>query len=183
MFEEAHLLGFTERRIVVQTHRGRNVENQIEAEPGEQQRRKFDLLFKKHGAAWLQRKPACGVYNCAGQVWASRRTSIFEDAAWEMILADDGYRRLGSGEPPAPGDLVIYRDPRSGFLHVGMILALGEGITPDADRIPLVLSKWDSASPEVIHYVHATPPWEQQGFAVETEYWTDRPPREGMVPA
>ena len=180
MFEEVRLLGSTERQIVVQTHKGREVENHIEPEPGEQQRRKVKLLFKKYGASWLKRKPACGVYNCAGHVWASRRTSIFEDSDWDMILTDDGYRKLQTGESPWPGDLVIYRDRSSGYLHVGMILALAEGITPDSPRIPWVLSKWDSASPEVIHYFYSTP-WLQQGFSVEAEYWTDRPSLERSV--
>ncbi len=123
----------------------------------------------------MERKPCCGVYNCAGHVWAGRRTSLFADAAREMILADDGYRRLGPKEGSLPGDLVIYRDPQVGFLHVGAILEMREGLGPASPKIAWVLSKWDSASGEFMHYAHHVPPWDQQGFSVVVEVWTDRP--------
>ena len=122
----------------------------------------------------MRRKPACGVYNCAGHVWASRRTTILEDFAWNMVLADDGYRQLDQGEPPAPGDLVIYRDREHGFLHVGMIAELRQGITAESPPIPWVLSKWDSTSGEVLHHF-ADVPFAKQGFALVIECWTDRP--------
>jgi hypothetical protein len=176
MFGGAQLLGSTERRIVLQTHRGREVENLIEVEPGEPERRKYQLLLRKYGRNWRQRKPATGVYNCAGLVWASRRTAILADDAWAIILADDGYRKLGPREAPLPGDLVIYRDSDSkiGFLHVGMILTLEPGIAPSSPLIPLVLSKWDSTSGEVVHLCHDVP-FDPRVFSLVTEFWTDRP--------
>jgi hypothetical protein len=173
MFEEAQLLGSTERSIVVQTRRGREVKNLIELEPGEREQRKYERLFKQYGRYWVRRKPASGVYNCAGHVWASRRTAIFEESAWEMILQDDAYRKLPSGEQPMPGDLVIYRDSNVGFLHVGMILELRSGITQESSRIPWVLSKWDSTSGEVLHHVQDVP-FNQQHFTFLWEYWSDR---------
>jgi len=128
------------------------------------------LLLDKFGRNWKQRKPATGGYNCAGHVWASRRTAILEPEAWRLILMDDGYRRLPDSEEPSPGDLVLYVDRRdNGFLHVGEILELRESI---GRRAPWVLSKWNSTSGEVMHYVHDVP--FRMQFDVRCEYWSDR---------
>src|SRR5262249_19543602 len=110
MFEEARLLGPTERSIIVQTRHGRAVKNLIELEPGERERRKYERLLQLYGAFWVRRKAPTGAYNCAGHIWASRRTAILEDDAWQMILEDDGYRQLGTDEHPLPGDLALYKD-------------------------------------------------------------------------
>jgi hypothetical protein len=104
-------------------------------------------------------------------VWASRRTAICELEAWRFILMDDEYRRLSDSEEPSPGDLVLYVDRQdNGFLHVGQILELREWT---GRRVPWVLSKWNSTSGEVMHYVHDVPIRVQ--FDVRWEYWSDRP--------
>jgi hypothetical protein len=43
MFEQAHLLGMTESKIEVQTRKGRSLKNSIALEPGEKERRIYDL--------------------------------------------------------------------------------------------------------------------------------------------
>lgn len=135
MFEELKLLGPTERSIVVQTRKGTPIENVIETEPGEPERRRYQLLLKRFGQNWRERKPAVGVYNCAGHIWASRRTSILADDAWRTILKEDGYRRLPDTEMPVVGDLVVYRDATNQcFNHVGAILEVCEGVAADAQR-------------------------------------------------
>jgi hypothetical protein len=177
MFESALLLGTTERSIVVQTHRGRDIQNSIEPPVGDAERRKYERLLQQFGQNWVRRKPATGVYNCAGHVWASRRTSIFEESEYEAILKDDGYRQLEEGERPLVGDLVLYRDQdaRIGFLHVGIIVELRPGITAESPRIPWVLSKWDSASGEVLHQLTDAGHFYRAPFAPVAEYWTERP--------
>jgi hypothetical protein len=174
MFERIRLLGLTEQSIIVQTRRGRNIRNVIELDPGEPERRKYDRLVQQYGRYWIKRKPACGAYNCAGHIWASRRTAILEDAEWLMILEDDGYRRLETLEPSASGDLMVYRDRQLGFLHVGVVHELRQGVTEDSPRIPWMLSKWDSTSAEVLHHYQDVP-FDKQGFALVIECWTDRP--------
>ncbi len=174
MFEEARMLGSTERSIVLQTHRGRDVKNLIELEPGPAERRKYERLLQQYGTFWVPRKPSTGLYNCAGHVWASRRTGIFENGEWTKILEDDGYRQLPTGKGPQPGDLVIHRDAQLGFLHVAMILELRPGVTDASPRIPWVLSKWDSTSGEVLHHFQDVP-FGKQGFVLVVECWTDRP--------
>ena len=71
MFEELRLLGSTEKSIVVQTRKGTPIDNLVEIEPGEAEGRRYRLLLEKYGRHWEERKPATGVYNCAGHVWAS----------------------------------------------------------------------------------------------------------------
>ena len=174
MFEDALLLGPTERSIVVQTRQGRGIKNSIAIEPGEPERRIYDALRKPFGDRWEERKPACGVYNCAGHVWAARRTAVYENSEWQSILSDDGYRKLDAGETSLVGDVVLCRDPQVGFLHVGMIVEMRE-VAPGSLKVPWVLSKWSDSSGEVLHHFRHTPPWAQQGLTVELEFWTDRP--------
>ena len=166
MFDEELLLGETESQIIVQTRRGTPIPNSISPEPGEAQRRKYELIRKRYGQAWTSRKAACGVYNCFGMVFAARRTAILETCYVETILTEDGYRRLPSEKDVAPGDLVLYRG-RVGKepYHVALLLCRGElGAW-------IALSKWNDSCGEDIHNIrnHC---WVD--FDVEIEFWTDR---------
>ena len=176
MFQEARLLGPTERNIVVQTRKGTDLSNVIEPEPTLQQRRQYRGVLEQFGRNWVERKPATGGYNCAGQVWASRRTSLTAAEQWQLILEEDGYRRLGGTEKPLPGDLAVYVDDEDGeIIHVGRVIEIREGLTPDAAPMPWVLSKWGPVGGEVMHYGHDVPYRHPQcGYALRTEYWTDR---------
>ena len=175
MFEELKLLGPTERSIVVQTRKGTSVENLIEVDPGEPAQRRYKLLLERFGQNWKERKPAVGVYNCAGHVWASRRTSILADNVWRIILKEDGYRSLSDTELPVAGDLVLYVDEKNGqYLHVGMIMEMSDGVSPESPKIPKVLSKLNSAFGEVVHNERDVP-YGKQGISARVEYWTDRP--------
>ncbi len=147
----------------------------VEVDPGERELRLYQLLLQRFGQNWAERKPAAGVYNCAGHVWASRRTSILADNAWRTILDEDGYRCLSDREEPMVGDLVLYADiDRRTYNHVGMILEMCAGVATDRPRIPRILSKWNSTSGEVIHFCHDVP-YDSQSTKIE--YWTDRPAR------
>ena len=181
VFEEARLLGSTEKSIRLQTQKGTDIPNLIELEPGEQQRRVYRLFRETFGKRWKERKPVTGVYNCAGHVWASRRTAILakedteDTAVWRLILEEDGYRRLPEGEHPCSGDLVLYFDREKGwYLHVGEVLWPQKGIAEGSPPIPLVLSKWNSVSGETIHSAFDVP-YSQQGYDLQIEFWTDRP--------
>lgn len=174
MFEELKLLGPTEQSIIVQTRKGTSITNLIEVEPDESTRRKYRLLLDRFGQNWQERKPAVGVYNCAGHVWASRRTSILENKCWLTIFEDDGYRRLPLDEVPMSGDLAVWSDNQGDFLHVGMIMEMRPGVSPTSPPCPWVLSKWNSTSGEVLHYVQDAP-FNKQDFPFTIEYWTDRP--------
>ena len=182
MFEQLKLIGPTERSIVVQTRKGTDIKNLVEIEPGFPERQRYQLLLRTHGEHWVERKPASGVYNCAGHVWASRRTAILEVDQWELVLQEDNYRRLPDHEPPVPGDLVLYVDTESDEpLHVGEILGLRPGLGSGSRGIPWVLSKWNSTSGEVMHHLNQVP-YLALGFRVRTEFWTDRSPRAELQP-
>lgn len=103
-------------------------------------------------------------YNCAGHVWASRRTCIYELAEWRKILEDDGYQRTSA---PVPDDIVIYY--MAGLMtHVARVHRLIENeIGPP---VPVVISKWGDTGGEVIHIVSEVP----ESIRGNYEYWTDR---------
>ena len=175
MIDKLKLLGATERSIIVETRKGTKITNLIEVEPGFQQHQFYRALLKKYEGKWDQRKPATGVYNCAGHVWASRRTALLNPDEWRIILKEDDYRLLVEPEVPVPDDLAVYVDEENGeILHVGRILQMEEGVAPGARRIPRVVSKWNSTSGEVVHLVYDVP-YGSQGFSFRVEYWTDRP--------
>ena len=127
----------------------------------------------------MPRKPACGVYNCAGLAWASRRTAIYDDVDWDLIFAEDGYRKLSAGENPFLGDLVVYREKDIGYLHVGVIVECESRV--GGLLIPRVLSKWDDASGEYIHWFNDAPFYHEKDYVVQLEYWSDRPSPGGFA--
>ena len=110
MFEEIHLAGPQTRGIALQTHLGTAIENEIAVHPvPEHAVEKFRRLREQH-PEWIDRKPATGIYNCFGHVWACRRTAVYDkfDEAVLQVRADDGYRLVdwNSGETPLLGDIV-----------------------------------------------------------------------------
>lgn len=168
MFEEQILSGHVARSIRVDTHRGNPIKNVIEPDPGERGRRSYALIRKSFGQEWTNRKPSCGVYNCYGMVFASRRTAILDDEQIPGILKDDGYAEISEASA-RPGDLVVYRDRHLGLLHVAVICRRDEKLST-----LFALSKWNSVAGEDEHHIHHHC-WTDQDYAVELEFWTDRP--------
>jgi hypothetical protein len=103
-------------------------------------------------------------YNCFGLVFASRRTWIHEEAL-DLILRDDGYRRV---DVPWIGDVVIYRDNDDNVNHVGIVVGLNVDSMGGQPEI-LVLSKW-GADGEYLHRHDHVP----ELFGARVEYWTER---------
>jgi hypothetical protein len=180
MFEEAQRLGDTERKIALETRLGRPIENYVEVDPPPfHSRNQYQALVDRCGRDWRERKPATGVYNCAGHVWASRRTTILDPEDWKRILDDDGYRELQNGEVPWPGDIVAYLDQDQGgeILHVGRVYHLARGLAEGSPPIPWVISKWNSTSGESLHQVYDNP--YRRDFNVGIRFYTDRPKQAG----
>ena len=176
MFEVAASLGNTEKSIALATRKGRAIQNFVELHPPPAHSiRQYELLVRKHGSRWRERKPPTGWYNCAGHVWASRRTAIFEPEEYVAIIADDGYHRLDPNEPVVVGDIAVYVDLDSGdeILHVGRVFGTGPGIAEGSKPIPLVISKWNSTCGESLHEAHDVP--YNKDFNLEVRYFTDRP--------
>jgi hypothetical protein len=178
LLESLRLRESTEKRIVLQTRKGREIRNVIDVDPDYWHIQNYQRLLKEH-PGWTERKPPVGGYNCVGHVWASRRTGVFDDLEDQLkvILDDDGYRYIDiEKEKPHPGDLVTYwrpAHPRPMFLHVGMIVNMKEGPSKESPRIPWVLSKMDSTSGEVLHHFNDVK--FIQGVEHITSFWTDRP--------
>src|SRR5262245_55764449 len=150
MLELLRLAGSPQKSIRLQTRAGTDVENDQAAPPDERMVRIADALAAKH-PFWSRRRPHFGIYNCAGHVWANRRTSVREARWWNVILKDDGYRRIDEREI-MPGDAAIYTVPGGTFLHVGLVMELRpfSGSTSGA-VVPLILSKWNDSIGEFLH--------------------------------
>lgn len=133
----------------------------------------YSRFVATYGSGWVERTPATGVYNCAGMVWASRRTSILDPRLWQRIIADDGYKWLPSGKHPIPGDIVAYVDTDADeLLHVGRVAYHVEGLG-EGHRIPMIISKWNSTAGESIHRAPDVP-FGRWGFNYDIRYLTDR---------
>ena len=114
MFGLSELIGSPQNGIPLVTSKG----NQIGNMQGAKVAAGRVLAFREMCARqinWNFRRDSYGLYNCAGLVWASRRTGISQNEEWLKILADDGYRQTLH---PILDDLVLYRDSddRSFFL-------------------------------------------------------------------
>ena len=145
-FDGAMLLGSAKVELRLDTRQGHPIPNEVIPPPDQEELRKADLFVRMHGKDWVPRKPHLGVYNCAGHVWASRRTAILEEDAVRLILADDNCRVLRENEGVLPGDLVLYwgqvgTDDET-FLHVGMVCDVRVAV--GSVRMTWVLSKWGS---------------------------------------
>lgn len=192
MFEELRLIGSPDASIVLHTRRGRSIDNMIECEPGPRELGLYQNMVERHTASgWRERRPATGVYNCIGHVWASRRTSVFgpnTELYVSMIFIDDAYRILNAqSENICIGDLIVYWAsdasgmPRRSFLHVGVVIELKDGPTGTSQKVPWILSKWNSTSGEIFHHYNDHPLLDYVPFLerhkqkVDIEFWTDRP--------
>jgi hypothetical protein len=176
-----------ERSLRLDTRAGNEIPNQIWAEPDAEEREKIaEWQQDVKGTTWEERKPMTSGYNCAGHVWASRRTVIIAgeaDTKIRMILEDDGYRLLPPAEGAREGDLVLYWNEATGgtrtWLHVGVVTDLRDLHRAADDlpciavgRIPWVLSKWNHCSGEWLHRYNDVP-YPTDGLVIE--FWTDRP--------
>ncbi len=183
LFDGASLIVSKPRGILLDTRMGHPISNEVLPPLSESEQRKLDDLHDEFGDRWEPRKPHTPGYNCAGHVWASRRTSILEDSAIRLILGDDGYRRLRPDEGALQGDLVLYWNVTTGgqqsWLHIGVVselrtvsLAGAELLGREPLRVPWVLSKWSSFHGEWLHkYDDAPYRWD----GVVIEFFTDRP--------
>ena len=171
MFEEEILLNDAPRSIRLETHAGNRIENAVAPAADEHSARKYTLLTRHYGGFWTNRKPACGVYNCFGMVFASRRTAIYDEDGLQVarILSDDGYRKVAQEKDVLPGDLALYYgEPGRRLLHVAVIMQ------KEKLGVLFALSKWNDTSGEDEHHVqnHC---WDDKYDNVRLEFVTDRP--------
>lgn len=186
MFEEQRQQGSGEEEmaIAVTTRKGTPLPNYISPTPSFQQISFYSGLRAMHGQRWEERKPATGGYNCAGLVWASRRTCLYRPKDWRTVLVEDEYRK--TEEPDVQvGDIAVYvrrSDLMTGqepeILHVGRICFFRPHSV--LSRTPWVISKWDPFYGEDIHEAYDCPQL-CGGEPFTLEFWTDRPPTRPSV--
>jgi hypothetical protein len=172
MFGLSELNAHPPQSIAVATRLGNEVDNAQGARVAAGQVQAFRDMCQRR--RWDLRRDADGLYNCAGLVWASRRTGISRQADWDRILRDDGYRRVHKTEPLRPDDLVLYLEVEDNtYLHVARVIRLIPGVANGSPPIPIVLSKWGHNLGECIHnaYEHGM----GSDFNVDILFWTDRP--------
>ena len=177
MFGGVPFLGSRGRSIVVETRKGRRISNEIAPEPGSREREIYRQALKTHvGPVWHERKSATGGYNCAGHVWASRRTALYSSAEWRLILEDDGYAMLPGSESAVFGDLALYiRQDNNEIWHVAQFIGLRPLLTGGSNE-PWLLSKLNDRSGEVMHFAcFLSTYYKTLGYETRVEYWTDRP--------
>jgi len=172
MLEEA-LLGEPRRSIVVQTNAGSPIRNYVAPAVSQQDINFYHGALLRDHPQWVNRKGATGSYNCAGMVWASRRTSLTHPEDWERILHEDGYRPLAAQSGAEIGDVVVYRSTEDReILHVARVCQK-DALIVGGNPIIRALSKWDQRSGEDIHALDDVHLNGGAPFAVEI--WTDRP--------
>jgi hypothetical protein len=174
MFQPAIILGDTQSSIILHTRLGNPIENSIEPDPGEPGRQKFERLTRRFGSQWEVRRPAVGRYNCAGLVFANRRTSIFAPDLYLQIFSEDGYTKFNDVSSTRCGDVVAYAEQDGGeIVHLALIMSFRPGISDLSPLVPMALSKWDSAMGEVVHNIYTVPYDLTSDYRIE--FWTDRP--------
>lgn len=114
----------------------------------------------------IEFRRASATYNCVGLVFASRRTAI-EPEHLQMIIEDDGYKRIKNEKDVKKGDIVLYRD-RNEYTHIGIIVGVRTNIVNCKFEFT-VLSQWGRDG-EYVHSVDKVP--EQYGN--DWEFWTER---------
>ena len=137
-----------------------------------------DKLWTKYLDAcpsWKRRRPSTPLYNCAGLVFAHRRTGIYDSEWYERLLDEEGYREIPR-DKSLPGDIVAYRNDKKEILHFALVYASSPGIQFGEVHQVLAISKWDSRTGEFLHKVDESP------FTVKNAqekgspfFYTDRP--------
>ncbi|HUY90227.1 MAG TPA: hypothetical protein VMV10_15930 [Pirellulales bacterium] len=176
MLVELGLLGSPKRGIIVQTRRGTSLANFLAPPPDHQAKLTYASFRARFGMRWRMRTDASGVYNCAGLVWASRRTCLTEESEWRAILKEDEYRRITSEREVAVGDVVVYvRRGSNEIIHVAKVcekISMAGAGLEGARPVLKALSKWDNRYGEDVHAIEDV--FLNGGEAFDVEYWTDR---------
>jgi len=154
--------------IPLSTRLGTPIPNQQGAEI-DPRRRPFFRQVLQARASLEVRSPETGQYNCHGLVFASRRTRILDPPLIELILHEDGYRRIDENHAVV-GDIVIYRY-QGEITHAAVVTEVRDFGHGRPSFVFKVLSKWGDHA-EYFHHPADVP----THFGT-WEVWTERPER------
>lgn len=113
-------------------------------------------------------------YNCMGMVFAGRRTWV-DPEHFDLIVTDDSYRKLATGERVVAGDVIAYRGKNNEVTHVGAVVEVRPTATPNPPIGAglMILSQW-GADGEYLHEGHMLPRALAGAGTPRFEIWTDR---------
>src|SRR6266849_5824649 len=100
-------------------------------------------------------RSSTSVYNCVGQVFASRRTWVEIDHL-PSILERDGYKRFNERKNLWVGDIVVYENAGGEMTHIGLVVEKRPDVAHGGHQI-YVLSKWGQNG-EYLHELEDVPP-------------------------
>jgi hypothetical protein len=136
--------------IVVQTRRGKYIDNTLGNETMNQQKTKQEVDKFETKLNYLRKRTnPTSLYNCHGLTFASRRTWI-DEKNFSEILNDDGYQEVPENET-LPGDIILYFNNQE-VSHSGIVV---KEVTND-NRYPYIVSKLGSFG-EYIHIANGIP--------------------------
>lgn len=166
----AHILGqgtpADPKCLLLTTRKNRlQIPNEVKDEfsPGFAQKlsRDFRLQFPD-----VKPRSLSGTYNCVGHVFGSRRTWIDTNQI-ELILAEDGYQKLGPNEVPIEGDLILYSKEKR-YSHIGVVQKVSPDLSGGNRHKITILSKWGDLC-EALHEI------EEYGYDFYNyEFWSER---------
>ena len=168
---ELGLTGEVRRSIRVETRRGRPLENYVAPSVSQADINFYYGALRRNFPRWELRKHAIGVYNCAGMVWADRRTALVSPVEWQQILTDDEYRQIPL-QTAEIDDIVVYRSQSDAeILHVARV-CIKVPLAGSQQFVFKALSKWDQSKGEDIHLLKDV--LLNAGEPFDLEIWTDR---------
>ena len=89
-------------------------------------------------------------YNCHGLTFASRRTAVYESDDVQMILDEDGYKRLENRNDVERGDIVVFRRNKNAPIsHTGLVIDWTPDLKTSTKKVT-ILSQW-GRNGEYIH--------------------------------
>lgn len=140
------------KELALESAAGRPIPNEQLAEISHFEGAQFPGYEARYGSRVYRRTDPTPRYNCHGMTFAARRTGIFELAAIDLILDDDGYQEVAPDGVLA-GDVVLYFGEYNDVEHSGVVIS-----PPSQDNlgIPLICSKWGKYA-EVIHLGNQCP--------------------------
>ncbi len=137
-------MNIPETSIIIQTRKGRNIDNCQPETISPFFRSQFGKWDSKYPSAKRRTCPS-SIYNCHGLTFAARRCFLENAEDILYILSDDNYSEV-DWKSVLPGDIAVYYS-KGDAEHSGVVVGKAE---PPLYS-PLLVSKWGSYA-EVIHY-------------------------------